>query len=105
METVQIPKNDQKMKQGNKISLLLSVAMFFTAFSSFSQTYVPGKLLKNGTYREGYYKTSPNRTKNDNYSTEGNYNPYTGKEGKVKRDYYYNESPKPHKSRKNEYGY
>lgn len=28
-----------------------------------------------------YYKTSPNKTKLDNYSTKGNYNPYTGKKG------------------------
>ena len=34
-----------------------------------------------GTYVQGYYKTSPNHTKLDNYSTKGNYNPYTGKWG------------------------
>ena len=28
-----------------------------------------------------YYKTSPNKTKLDNYSTKGNYNPYTSKKG------------------------
>jgi hypothetical protein len=27
------------------------------------------------------YRTSPNKTKLDNYSTKGNYNPYTGKKG------------------------
>lgn len=27
------------------------------------------------------YRTSPNKTKLDNYSTKGNYNPYTGKTG------------------------
>jgi len=29
------------------------------------------------------YRTSPNKTKLDNYSTKGNYNPYTGKKGYV----------------------
>ena len=29
------------------------------------------------------YRTSPNKTKLDNYSTKGNYNPYTGKKGKT----------------------
>lgn len=29
------------------------------------------------------YRTSPNKTKLDNYSTKGNYNPYTGKKGTV----------------------
>jgi hypothetical protein len=34
-----------------------------------------------GTYVNSYYKTSPNKTKLDNYSTKYNYNPYTGKRG------------------------
>lgn len=33
------------------------------------------------SYIQSYYKTSPNHTKLDNYSTKGNYNPYTGKWG------------------------
>lgn len=37
-----------------------------------------------GTYVMPSYRTSPNRTKSDNYSTKGNYNPYSGKLGKVK---------------------
>jgi hypothetical protein len=36
-----------------------------------------------GKYVDSYYKTSSNRTKMDNYSTKGNYNPYTGKKGSV----------------------
>lgn len=34
-----------------------------------------------GTYINSYYKTSPNKYKFDNYSSKGNYNPYTGKMG------------------------
>lgn len=34
-----------------------------------------------GKYVQPYYKTSPNKTKIDNYSTKGNYNPFTGKKG------------------------
>lgn len=36
---------------------------------------------KSGKYVQPYYKTSPNKTKMDNYSTKGNVNPYTGKKG------------------------
>lgn len=36
-----------------------------------------------GTYVNSYYKTSPNKTKFDNYSTKYNYNPYSGKKGYV----------------------
>ncbi|MDO8430174.1 MAG: hypothetical protein Q7S73_02305 [bacterium] len=34
-----------------------------------------------GRYVMPSYRTSPNKTKIDNYSTKGNYNPYTGKKG------------------------
>lgn len=36
-----------------------------------------------GRYVMPHYRTSPNRSKFDNYSTKGNYNPYTGKSGTV----------------------
>lgn len=36
-----------------------------------------------GSYVMPSYRTSPNKTKLDNYSTKGNYNPYTGKKGTV----------------------
>lgn len=40
------------------------------------------------TYVMPSYRTSPNKTKLDNYSTRGNYNPYTGKTG-TKNPYRY----------------
>lgn len=36
-----------------------------------------------GRYVNSYFKTSPNKTKIDNYSSKYNYNPYTGKKGSV----------------------
>lgn len=36
-----------------------------------------------GRYVAPHYRSSPNKTKLDNYSTKGNYNPYTGKKGYV----------------------
>jgi uncharacterized protein YxeA len=36
-----------------------------------------------GKYVNTYYKTSPNKTKLDNYSTKYNYNPFTSKKGYV----------------------
>ncbi len=36
-----------------------------------------------GSYVAPHYKTTPNRSKFDNFSTKGNYNPYTGKKGTV----------------------
>ncbi len=36
-----------------------------------------------GTYVSRSYRTSPNSSRFDNYSTKGNYNPYSGKKGSV----------------------
>lgn len=44
---------------------------------------VKGYTKKNGTYVAPHYKSSPNKSKFDNYSTKGNINPFTGKKGTV----------------------
>lgn len=38
------------------------------------------------TYVDGYNRSSPNKTKDDNYSTYPNVNPYTGKQGTERND-------------------
>jgi len=45
--------------------------------------YVKGYTKKDGTYVAGYWRSSPNDTMLDNYSTKGNINPYTGKAGTI----------------------
>jgi hypothetical protein len=45
-----------------------------------------GYVKKDGTYVQPHQKTAPNNTKNDNHSTKGNTNPYTGKKGTKPRD-------------------
>jgi antitoxin component YwqK of YwqJK toxin-antitoxin module len=57
----------------------------------FSQTnskhvYVKPHVRANGTYVEGHYRTAPNSTNRDNFSTRGNTNPYTGQPGWVEPD-------------------
>ncbi len=58
----------------------MAVALTF-ALPAFADVYVQGYMKKDGTYVPGYYRTTPNDTKLDNYSTQGNVNPYTGKPG------------------------
>ena len=41
---------------------------------------------KDGTFVEGYWRTSPNNTNRDNFSTKGNENPYNGKIGWIEPD-------------------
>jgi len=49
--------------------------------SSPGEHYVNGYTRSNGTYVQGHYQTNPNDTKLDNWSTQGNQNPYTGQWG------------------------
>ena len=52
-----------------------------------NSTHVNGYTKSNGTYVQGHYRSSQNSTNHDNYSTSGNYNPYTGTTGSRARDY------------------
>lgn len=52
-----------------------------------NSTYVNGYTKSNGTYVQGHYRSSQNSTNHDNYSTSGNYNPYTGSVGSRAKDY------------------
>lgn len=64
----------------------ITIALFSTAAPAFAKTTKVSSYYKpsTSTYVSSYYKTSPNNTKLDNYSTKGNYNPYTGKVGTKK---------------------
>jgi len=48
--------------------------------------YVQPYTKKDGTRVEGHYRTSPNSTNTDNFSTKPNTNPYTGKPGSIEPD-------------------
>lgn len=92
----------------NVISVAILVAIAFT--SSFSQSFYPqpihrssnsissgyvnpntnynsGYQKSNGTYVQPHIKTQQNQTNLDNYSTQGNVNPYTLDNGTKAKDY------------------
>ncbi len=70
-----------------KFLLSLAIAItLLTASTSFIEARtirVRGYTTRSGTYVNSYYRTSPNRYKFDNYSSKGNYNPYTGRTGTI----------------------
>jgi len=49
--------------------------------------YVPGYYNSNGTWVHGHWKSRPNKTIEDNYSSAPNFNPYTGVPGTQKPDF------------------
>ena len=61
--------------------LLLVLALLLTTLSACYAGWVSGYTRSDGTYVNGYNRSDSNGTVRDNYSYEGNTNPYTGKEG------------------------
>lgn len=59
----------------------IALVLVFVSLSATAQVHVKGYVKKDGTYVAPHERTAPNDTKMDNYSTKGNVNPYTGKEG------------------------
>jgi hypothetical protein len=49
--------------------------------NSSAPTRVQGHVTKQGTYVPPHVRSAPNGTQRDNFSTQGNYNPYNGKTG------------------------
>lgn len=66
------------------ITLILIVSFSLVSVPSAEALQrVRGYTKKNGTYVAPHYKSSPNKSKFDNYSTKGNINPFNGKKGTV----------------------
>jgi hypothetical protein len=62
--------------------LILAAALL--ASSAFARdVYVQPHVNRDGTYVQGHYRTAPDSTPFNNYSTQGNVNPYTGQSGTV----------------------
>ena len=81
------------MKNIIKISVFVFAMVLSGIAMSQSQVYVNGYYKSNGTYVAPHYRTAPNNTVYDNWSTYPNYNPYTGKQGtKTYSNSYYNNS-------------
>lgn len=74
-----------------KRSLLLA-AIAVASTGALADKYTSGYVRKDGTYVQGHFSTNQNGTKWDNYSTQGNVNPYTGKPGTTNP---YNSTYKP----------
>ena len=78
-----------KIKTNNSKSNLRKIIAFFVLGNSliypnmkaFADVYVRGHYRSNGTYVDPHYRTSPNKSTFDNWSSYGNTNPRTGQKG------------------------
>ncbi len=68
-------------------ALFLAV-LFLFSFSGFADVYVKGHYRSNGSYVKSHYRSSPDSSRNNNWSTQGNTNPYTFKAGTRPRSNY-----------------
>jgi hypothetical protein len=68
-------------------TLFFLIALLCICSSSLADVYVSGYTKNNGTYVQPYYRSSPNSSQYDNYSTKGNVNPYTGESGYKTQEY------------------
>lgn len=64
-----------------KLALLATIALSISAPALSVDTYVQGHVRRDGTYVQPHYQTASDNTRSNNYSTQGNTNPYTGQQG------------------------
>lgn len=63
------------------ISLAFLVATIMPIHSVEAKTRVHGYYKKSGHYVQPHYRSDRDSRKSNNWSTKGNYNPYSGKKG------------------------
>lgn len=63
------------------IGLTIALFLVITPLGADAAVRVNGYTTKRGTYVAPSYRSSPNSYKSDNYSSKGNYNPYSGRTG------------------------
>jgi hypothetical protein len=64
--------------------IVVILSMLLTVPAQAHDTYVHGYTRSNGTYVQPHERTAPDHTNLNNYSTQGNVNPYTGTAGTKK---------------------
>jgi hypothetical protein len=67
------------------LTSLLIFSLLFSISALSKDVYVKPYTRSDGTHVKGHYRSAPDSTINNNFSTQGNVNPYTGKKGWVPR--------------------
>ncbi len=63
-------------------TIILGIILFLTPLAAMAQVHVRGHYnRRTGTYVAPHYRSVPDHSRLNNWSTRGNYNPFTGKRG------------------------
>lgn len=62
---------------------LLLLSAFLATSAMARDVFVQPHVNRDGTYVQGHMRTAPDSNVHNNYSTQGNVNPYTGNAGTV----------------------
>jgi hypothetical protein len=68
-------------------SIIVAGTLLLALSPASAQVHVDGYTRSNGTYVAPHYRSAPDNSHNNNYSTQGNVNPYTGLYGSQPRTY------------------
>ena len=71
------------MKRLFALAVFCLLLVFTTDLFAQSGGYTRGYMRNDGTYVQPYHRTAPDSNPWNNYSTQGNVNPYTGQRGTV----------------------
>jgi hypothetical protein len=75
-------------------AFLTILTLLLVSTTEAKTTRVRGYINDNGTYVAPHYRTSPDGSQFNNYSSQGSYNPYTGQRGYA-NPYYVAPNPAP----------
>jgi opacity protein-like surface antigen len=64
-----------------KIAIIATSVVVLMPTGAAADEWVNGYTRSNGTYVQPHYQSSPDRSYNNNWSVQGNANPYTGSSG------------------------
>jgi len=68
-------------------AIIITLAAVLMAVLAMADTYVDGYFKQDGTYVAPHVRSAPDNSYNNNYNTQGNYNPYNGRQGTERPTY------------------
>jgi len=69
------------------MKLIITATLLVVSLSAIADQSVNGYIRQDGTYVQPHERTNPNSIRFDNYSSQGNTNPYTGEHGSQRNEF------------------